>query len=183
MDEFITKHQEYSIFMDLSFDEASFHVQVLHKSELPENHRKMHEERGNGFYTGLTKPVYSKTYIDKEEVPYAVIDQVPALESCWQLSGEERKQCTSIEVAKFVNKNFRIGIASEFGFVGKQRISVLFKIDEDGNVFDARARATHQALEDEAVRVINALPQFIPGEHNGEAVVVPYSLPIVFEIK
>ena len=37
-------------------------------------------------------------------------------------------------------------------------------------------------LEEEAKRVIGSLPAFIPGKQRGEAVVVSYSLPILFQI-
>lgn len=183
MDEFITNHPEYAIFMDLSFDDDRIHVKVLHQSELPENHRKIQMENSNGYYMGLTKPVNSKNFIEKEEVPYSVIDLAPTFESCSDLDGDERKKCTSMEVAKFVNKNFNTDLALSLGLVGRQRISVFFKIDKNGDVTEVGARAPHEALEEEAKRVINALPKFIPGVHNGETVVVPYSLPILFQVQ
>ena len=88
-----------------------------------------------------------------------------------------------MEVAKFVNKNFNTDLALSLGLVGRQRISVFFKIDKNGDVTEVGARAPHEALEEEAKRVINALPKFIPGVHNGETVVVPYSLPILFQVQ
>ncbi|MEM1003417.1 MAG: energy transducer TonB, partial [Bacteroidota bacterium] len=117
------------------------------------------------------------------EVPYAVIDQVPTLDKCTELSGGERKKCTSMEIAKFVNKNFNRDIANQHGLVGSQSISVFFKIGKDGYLKDVGARAPHPALEVEAKRVVNLLPKFIPGVHKGETVNVPYSLPILFEIR
>ena len=183
MDTFITQHPDYAIFMDLSFGVDRIHVQVLHQNDLPENHRKFYKEDSNGYYMGLTKPVNSRTFIEKEEVPYAVIDQAPTFESCAGLTGEERKKCTSMEVAKFVNGNFNTDMALSLGLEGRQRIAVFFKIDKNGDVIEVGVRAPHEALEEEAKRVINALPKFIPGVHNGETVVVPYSLPILFQVQ
>jgi hypothetical protein len=134
-------------------------------------------------HTSKTEIEHLPSTDDNAEIPFSVIDQAPTFESCSHLLGEDQKQCTSMEIAKFVNRNFNINIASEFGLKGKQRIAVMFKIDKNGKVMDVRARAPHEALEDEAVRVINALPRFIPGEHNGEVVVVPYSLPILFQVQ
>ena len=37
-------------------------------------------------------------------------------------------------------------------------------------------------MEAEAIRIINTLPKFIPGEQKGKAAVVPYSLPIIFQV-
>ncbi|WP_299117795.1 M56 family metallopeptidase [uncultured Winogradskyella sp.] len=120
----------------------------------------------------------------KDEVPYAVIDKAPTYDECSNLSGEkEKKKCTSQEIAKFVNKNFNIDLAEKLNLSGRQRITVLFKIDEGGNIASVKARAPHPELEEEAKRVINMLPKMIPGEHAGEAVTVPYTLPIVFQIQ
>ncbi|RNC87728.1 MAG: blaR1 peptidase M56 family protein [Winogradskyella sp.] len=131
-----------------------------------------------------TEKLDPRDFDGKTEVPYAVIDKAPTFEECSQLTDEEeKKKCTSQKVAKFVNKNFNIEKASNLGLVGKQRISVFFKIDKDGNVIDIKARAPHPGLEEESVRVIELLPQMIPGEHNGEKVIVPYSLPIMFQIQ
>ncbi|MDT0558958.1 M56 family metallopeptidase [Ichthyenterobacterium sp. W332] len=117
------------------------------------------------------------------EVPFGVIENVPTFEFCKDLkTNEERKKCMSQNVAKHVNKNFNTDLAKSLGLVGRQRISVLFKIDKVGYVTGIRARAPHPALEDEAKRVIATLPQFIPGTQKGEPVIVPYSLPIVFQV-
>jgi hypothetical protein len=59
---------------------------------------------------------------------------------------------------------------------------VQFKIDNTGNVVDIRSKAPHPDLEIEATRIVNSLPQMIPGEHKGKKVAVSYSLPILFII-
>jgi len=122
--------------------------------------------------------------IEAMEIPFSIIDEVPTLPECEDLpNNEARKKCMSQFVAKHVNKNFNIKIGDSLNLKGRQRIFVSFKIDTDGNIKDTGARAAHPALETEAIRVINTLPQFIPGKHKGKVVTVPYSLPIVFEIK
>jgi hypothetical protein len=118
------------------------------------------------------------------EVPFSVIDEVPTLKGCDELAtNEEHKKCMSDFIAKHINKNFNIGLADSLGITGRQRIFVSFKIDRQGLIQDIKARASHSELETEAVRVIKTLPQFIPGKHKGETVIVPYSLPIVFQTK
>ena len=66
---------------------------------------------------------------------------------------------------------------------GRQRISVIFKIDKNGDVVGVRARAPHPRLVKEATRVVNLLPKMKPGKQRGKAVVVPYSLPIIFQVQ
>ncbi|OUR98335.1 hypothetical protein A9Q86_14905 [Flavobacteriales bacterium 33_180_T64] len=118
------------------------------------------------------------------EVPFTVVDQVPIFKSCEDFkTNEARKKCTSQNISKYVNLNFNTSIADSLGLVGKQRMNVIFKIDKEGYVIDVKARAPHPTLEEEAKRVIKSLPQFSPGKHKDRTVIVPYSLPIVFQIQ
>ena len=120
---------------------------------------------------------------DALEVPFAIIDEVPIYPGCESLAtNEERKMCMSNNIALFVNTNFNTNLGKELELKGRQRINVIFKIGTDGNISGARSRAPHPALEEEAVRVINSLPRFIPGKNNGKNVIVPYSLPILFQV-
>ncbi|WP_431133735.1 M56 family metallopeptidase [Psychroserpens mesophilus] len=133
--------------------------------------------------TKVTQDVKVIDVVESIEVPFAVVDQVPVMVTCQNLTtNEERKTCMSNGIASHVNKNFNIALAKQLGLTGKQRISVIFKIDTQGEIIEVRARASHPELETEAVRVINLLPQFKPGKQKGKAVTVPYSLPILFQI-
>ncbi|GAA3553448.1 energy transducer TonB [Snuella lapsa] len=118
------------------------------------------------------------------EVPFAVVEEVPVFPGCESLtSNDERKKCMSNEIQSHVNKNFNTKLAKKSGVKGRQNINVIFKIDTNGNITDIRSRAKHPALEAEAIRVIKTLPKMIPGKQRGKNVVVPYSLPIVFQVK
>ena len=66
---------------------------------------------------------------------------------------------------------------------GKQRIFALFTIDKNGLVTDIIIKAPHKKLEKEALRVIEKLPEMIPGKQRKRAVAVKYTLPIVFQIE
>ena len=70
----------------------------------------------------------------------------------------KRKENVCLEkIAKFVQRKFNTDLAGDLGLTGRQRISVIFKIDKSGNVTGVRARAPHPRLEKEAQRVINLL--------------------------
>ncbi|WP_053976215.1 M56 family metallopeptidase [Mangrovimonas xylaniphaga] len=117
------------------------------------------------------------------ELPFAVVDQAPAFKGCEGLVDKDKiKQCTTDEVNKYVNTNFRTAIGKEQGLQGKQWANVIFKIGKDGKVYDVNARASHPALAEEAKRVVNTFPPFVPGQHNGRLINVAYSLPISFEV-
>jgi protein TonB len=57
------------------------------------------------------------------------------------------------------------------------RVTVMFVIDKEGNVINVRARGSvgGSELEEEAIRIVNLLPQFKPGIHRGKPVNVSFS--------
>lgn len=120
-------------------------------------------------------------YTKLEEVPFAVIGKAPIYPGCED--DKYPKKCLQESISKHVNQNFDTHIANSLGLKsGKKRVYVMFTIDKNGNISKIRARAPHEALEEEALRVIKSLPQMIPGEHNGKIVAVKYVLPITLVV-
>ena len=117
------------------------------------------------------------------EVPFSVIENVPIFPGCDKGNNAERRKCMSQKITKFVQRKFNTDLAGDLGLSGRQRISVIFKIDKNGDVVGVRARAPHPRLVKEAQRVINLLPKMKPGKQRGKAVIVPYSLPIIFQVQ
>jgi|TARA_B110000967_G_scaffold208774_1_gene262152 protein TonB len=117
------------------------------------------------------------------EVILTIVEHVPEYPGCEKGSNTEKRKCMSKKIAKFVQRKFNTDLASDLGLTGKQKINVVFKIDKNGTIIGVRSRAPHPRLEQEAARVINLLPKMKPGRQRGKAVVVPYSLPIVFQVQ
>ena len=117
------------------------------------------------------------------EVPFSVIENVPIFPGCDKGNNAQRRKCMSQKITKFVQRKFNTDLAGDLGLSGRQRISVIFKIDKNGDVVGVRARAPHPRLVKEATRVVNLLPKMKPGKQRGKAVVVPYSLPIIFQVQ
>ena len=113
------------------------------------------------------------------------LEKVPVFPGCdkYNSKNSDLRGCMSSKISKFIQTNFRTSLAKGLGLSGRQRISVIFKINKKGKVVDAKARAPHPRLVKEAIRVVNMLPKMKPGIHNGEAVVVPYSIPIIFQVR
>ena len=130
---------------------------------------------------GFNDPFFADVikYVD---IPFAIIDQPPVFPGCENLPANDQKKCMSKNISMHVNNNFNTKLADSLKLTGRQRINVIFKISNTGDIVDVRSRAPHPGLEAEAIRVINTLPKFTPGEHQGKKVNVPYSLPIIFEI-
>ena len=60
-----------------------------------------------------------------------------------------------------------------------------FVVRKDGTVSDVRITksAGHAVLDEEAIRVVKAMPAWKPGKQKGEPVNVKYSVPITFKLK
>ena len=64
------------------------------------------------------------------------------------------------------------------------RVMVMFVVETDGSISNVRvARKVFPSLDEEAVRVVKAMPKWKPGKEKGRLVRVNYTLPVVFSIK
>lgn len=83
----------------------------------------------------------------------------------------------------FLSQNIKYPtVAMETGIKGK--VIVNFVVNKDGSISDARIlRGVDQALDKEALRVVNCLPRWKPGKQAGKTVRVSYSLPINFVLQ
>ncbi|MFD2916899.1 energy transducer TonB [Psychroserpens luteus] len=117
------------------------------------------------------------------EVPFSVVEEVPIFPGCEdEVSNEAIKKCTSDAISKFIRKKFNTDVGLGLGLTGRQRINSIFKIDTEGNIIFIQSRASHPRLSEEVDRIVALLPKMIPGKQRGRAVIVPYSLPINFDI-
>ena len=63
------------------------------------------------------------------------------------------------------------------------RVIITFVVETDGSISDARVvKSVSPSLDAEAIRVINAMPNWEPGKQNGEAIRVKYTVPITFRL-
>ncbi|MEM5563512.1 hypothetical protein WNY78_00280 [Psychroserpens sp. AS72] len=118
------------------------------------------------------------------EVPFSVVEQAPIFPGCEdETTNDARKKCMRDAISKFVKRRFDTNIGNDLGLTGRQRINSIFKIDTEGNIIFIQSRGSHPRLSEEADQIISLLPKMIPGKQRGKAVIVPYSLPFVFDIK
>lgn len=63
------------------------------------------------------------------------------------------------------------------------RVIVSFVVEKDGSISDAKVvKSVDPSLDAEALRVVNTMPNWIPGKQSGKAVNVKYSVPITFRL-
>lgn len=135
----------------------------------------------------IVEPVGILIYEEEEEeddmiLGFITVDSPPEFKSTTQnLNIQEKRNYFSDKITEIVFKNFNTSVCLDV--TGKQKIFTQFKIDEQGKVVDIKVRAPHPKLEQEAKRVIELLPQFIPARQRSKPITVVYDLPIVFQVE
>ncbi len=107
----------------------------------------------------------------EEEKVFDMVEQMP------QFPGGQ------VELMKWIGEHLKYPtIAQENGTQG--RVTCQFVVGKDGKVRDVTILKTLDPYCDkEAVRVIMAMPNWIPGKQNGKAVSVKYTVPITFRLQ
>ena len=108
---------------------------------------------------------------EEKEEPYTMVEQMP------QYSGGVQ------ELVKYISKNLRYPtIAQENGIQG--RVILRFVVSASGKVEDVQVlHSLDPYCDKEAVRVVQSMPQWIPGKQDGRNVPVYYTLPVVFRLQ
>lgn len=83
----------------------------------------------------------------------------------------------------FIASNLKYPVwAQEKGIQG--RVVVKFIVEKDGSISNVEVdRSVSPSLDNEAMRVVKAMPKWIPGQINGKAVKVECSHPFVFRLQ
>ena len=107
----------------------------------------------------------------QDEELYEVVEQMP------EFPGGIESLMTYIAT----NVNYPIE-AQKLGIQG--RVLCQFIVNKDGKVVEVVVAKSsgNKYLDNEAIRVINSMPNWVPGRHKGETVRVQYKLPINFSL-
>ena len=119
----------------------------------------------------------------EDDTPFMIVENMPALGPCKSMRGDERHQCTQMEIIKYVSKNTKYPpIAKDAGIQGT--VYVYFVVGKDGKVRDVKIlREVDSRLDKEAKRVVESLPKFEPARQQGKNVSVQYTIPVKFIIR
>ncbi|MEE1176133.1 MAG: energy transducer TonB, partial [Paludibacteraceae bacterium] len=86
------------------------------------------------------------------------------------------------ELMKFLQKNMKYPtICQEQGIQG--RVIVSFVVNKDGSIEQVEVLSgVHERLDAEAVRVVELMPTWTPGQMQGHAVRTKFNLPVTFRL-
>lgn len=87
------------------------------------------------------------------------------------------------ELLKYLGDNLKYPkVAKDVNAEGT--VFLQFVVESDGSIADVKViRSVFEPLDQEAMRVIKAMPKWIPGKQNGKSVKVLYTIPIKFDIQ
>lgn len=111
-----------------------------------------------------------------ESIDFVIVEQAPRFPGCKGKTEEEFKLCFNEKMNKFIARKFNSNI--DINLSGKQRITVQFEIDKNGDIVNIKARAPHKRLEKEAIKAVSKLPKMEPGKQRNNNVGVKYTMPI-----
>ncbi|MEM6965465.1 MAG: energy transducer TonB [Bacteroidota bacterium] len=118
------------------------------------------------------------------EIVFDIVAEMPRFPGCEQkaMGKQQLEQCAQEKMLNFVTENIQYPkIAKDNGIEG--RCYLQFVIKKDGTVSNVQIlRDVGGGCGREAVRVVNSMPKWIPGKHQGKSVNVRYTLPVLFKI-
>lgn len=86
------------------------------------------------------------------------------------------------DLNKYLADNMRYPEGAKTNHV-QGRVIVHFVVTEDGSIEGAKVtRSIHKELDEEAIRLIRAMPKWKPAKQNGRPVKVYYTLPVSFKL-
>ena len=119
----------------------------------------------------------------KKAEKFSTVDKIPLFAACKKAKKGDRLDCFNIEMVKHIQKHFRYpSQAVKESIQGE--VWVRFIIDKNGQVKNIKTLGPTggELLNNEAVRVVSQLPQFIPAKKQGGNTSVKYGFPIMFAL-
>ena len=117
----------------------------------------------------VAPPVVEEEEVAEEEI-FQIVEEMPSYPGGMQ------------SLYEYLSENIRYPVvAMESGIQG--RVYVTFVVEKDGSISDVKVlRGIGGGCDEEAVRVIKAMPKWNPGKQRGRAVRVLYNVPVNFTL-
>lgn len=115
---------------------------------------------------------------------FKVVEEMPRFKGCEDLEGDvkAKKACSDRKMLEFIYENIKYPkIARENGVEGM--VVVRFVVEPDGSISNPEiVRDIGAGCGEEALRIVNMMPEWIPGRQRGKAVRVQFNLPVRFDL-
>jgi TonB family protein len=123
---------------------------------------------------------------NQEILSFNKVDVLPIFENCKNEKRDNQRDCVVNFINTHIEKNLKYPEEAKKVNV-ESKVFCTFIIDEGGKVTvtEAKGRPTSfkKAFENEAIRVLNLLPKFIPAKHNNQVVKVQAQYTVEFKLE
>ena len=138
-------------------------IQIIETVVDEEDQKKTETEKQDAFKA-------EGTFIPNDEPAFDVVEEMP------QFPGG------APALLEFLSKNIRYP-KEAFESNVQGRVLATFVIEKDGSISETKVvKAVDPMLDEEAIRVLNSMPNWTPGKQSGKAVRVKYTVPINFRL-
>lgn len=147
------------------------------KQSAPSNEASFHE-------TLTALPTLSDTIPGNsgEEV-FKVVEEPPIFAGCQDVAGATlRNNCSQKKLMEFISNNLKYPSEARANGV-KGLVVVSFIVEKDGSISSPQVvRSADKGLDQEALRVVQNMPTWIPGKQKGIPVRVQFNIPFRFKL-
>lgn len=136
------------------------------QAQVEEKQAKHEEDK-----TVVEEPAIQQHEASEDKKVYVMVEEMP------EFPGGDKA------FREFVNNNLRYPQeAIEAGIEGS--VFITFTVETDGSISDIKSlRGIGGGCDEEAIRIIEAMPKWIPGKNKGRPVKVQCTIPIEFSMK
>ncbi len=106
-------------------------------------------------------------------------DKLPVYPGCEQ--SQDKMACMKDEILSFIGEEFNADLLKQIKDTKQMSMSIVFVIDESGNIENIRINSGYDSINKEMLRVIKKLPKIKPAESGGQPIPMRYELPLFFD--
>lgn len=123
---------------------------------------------------------------NQEILSFNKVDVLPIFENCKKEKRDNQRDCVANFINADIEKNLKYPKEAKRVNL-ESKVFCTFIIDEEGKITitEAKGKPTSfkKAFENEAIRVLNLLPKFIPAKHNNKIVKVQAQYTVEFKLE
>jgi len=128
-------------------------------------------------------PPITEGETDTSDEIFTIVEEMPRFPGCEYLEGRERKSCADKKMLEYLYKSIRYPeVARENKIEGMVVIS--YVVEKDGSITNAKIlRDLGGGCGLEALRLVEAMPRWIPGKQRNQAIRTQFNLPVRFKLE
>ena len=129
--------------------------------------------------------IFAQPEVPERNPTYTIVQEMPRFPGCEDqgLDKASLKKCAETEMLKFIYQNVTYPEDARLNEV-EGMVVVSFVVNKDGSIVDpVVVRDIGHGCGEEVLRIVDTMPNWIPGKQDGQAVNVKFNLPVRFKME